>query len=264
MSEIHGAVGSYVVNALDGAELDEFEAHLAVCETCRHEVVELAETAGHLGSMVETAPPPALRQSVLSAIQQVRPMPPLGGEEPAPTAHSVPTGPARNDSTDAPVAAVDELAVRRSRRTIRGLTLAVAAAMVIALALGGWVADLRSDRQAQVAEASREQQLLAAPDTKVYTKTLQGATVKFVVSQSRNEALFVGSEVPDPGADRDYQLWTLRGTTPIPDSVFSGGTRLTWLTGGIDSATALAVTVEPRGGSRTGQPTTPVLVSVAL
>ena len=28
MSEIHGAVGSYVVNALDPDEMDEFEAHL--------------------------------------------------------------------------------------------------------------------------------------------------------------------------------------------------------------------------------------------
>ena len=33
MSEVHSAVGSYVVNALDGTELDEFEEHLAVCET---------------------------------------------------------------------------------------------------------------------------------------------------------------------------------------------------------------------------------------
>ena len=38
MSEIHGAVGSYVVNALDPDELDEFEAHLAVCPTCSREV----------------------------------------------------------------------------------------------------------------------------------------------------------------------------------------------------------------------------------
>ena len=41
MSEIHGAVGSYVVNALDPDELEEFEAHLAVCPTCIREVQEL-------------------------------------------------------------------------------------------------------------------------------------------------------------------------------------------------------------------------------
>ena len=45
MSEIHGAVGSYVVNALDPDELEEFEAHLAVCPTCSREVVEFGETA---------------------------------------------------------------------------------------------------------------------------------------------------------------------------------------------------------------------------
>ena len=48
MSEIHGAVGSYVVNALDPDELDEFEAHLAVCPTCSREVQEFGETAAEL------------------------------------------------------------------------------------------------------------------------------------------------------------------------------------------------------------------------
>ena len=38
MSEIHGAVGSYVANALDPDELNEFEAHLAVCPTRAREV----------------------------------------------------------------------------------------------------------------------------------------------------------------------------------------------------------------------------------
>ena len=48
MSEIHGAVGSYVVNALDPDELHEFEAHLAVCPTCSREIQEFGETAAEL------------------------------------------------------------------------------------------------------------------------------------------------------------------------------------------------------------------------
>ena len=83
MSEIHGAVGSYVVNALDPSELDEFEAHLAVCPTCSREVVEFAETAAELSLLATaTAPPPELRNSILSAISEVRVLPPLEDVEP--------------------------------------------------------------------------------------------------------------------------------------------------------------------------------------
>jgi hypothetical protein len=276
MSEIHGAVGSYVVNALDGAELSEFESHLAVCETCRREVVEFSETAGHLGSLVETTPPPALRSSILAAIQQVRPLPP---EAPAPTGEPVspptliPTvtepdgdqdrGREVVDAADGS-APIDELAVRRSRRTTRILALVAAAALVVALGLGGWVANLRQDRQAPVAASTAEAQLLAAPDLRVVTTKLQnGGEASFRVSKSLNKALFVGENLPSPGADKDYQLWTIKGTAAVPDSVFAGGAiQKTWLSGDVSVADGAAVTIEPRGGSTV--PTQPVLGSVEL
>ena len=76
MSEIHGAVGSYVVNALDPDELEEFEAHLAVCPTCSREVREFGETAAELALLASAPPPPAaLRGSILSAISEIRPLP---------------------------------------------------------------------------------------------------------------------------------------------------------------------------------------------
>ena len=91
MSEIHGAVGSYVVNALDPDELDEFEAHLAVCPTCAREVREFGETAAELSLLASaTPPPPALRSSILAAIAEVRPLPP---EPPAETAAAEPSPP---------------------------------------------------------------------------------------------------------------------------------------------------------------------------
>ena len=59
MSEIHSAVGAYVVNALDADELEEFEAHLAVCPTCSREVVEFGETAAELSLLASAPQPPA-------------------------------------------------------------------------------------------------------------------------------------------------------------------------------------------------------------
>lgn len=268
MSEIHGAVGSYVVNALDGAELKEFEAHLAVCDTCRREVVEFSETVAQLGSLVESPPPPALRTSVLSAIREVRPLPPEEQVAPRDEGGKTDTLPmVRAEHSATPAAAVDELAVRRQRRGTRLLALAVAATMVVALALGGWVANLRQDRQAQIAQANLETQLFTAPDAKYYTRTMKnGVPVTFVVSRSLDKALLLGN-LPSPGADKAYQLWTLttngKTTVPAPDNVFDGGrARKAWFGNDVKAADGVAVTVEPRGGSKT--PTTDLLVSVPL
>ena len=70
MSEIHGAVGSYVVNALDGDEREEFEAHLAVCPTCTREVQEFCETAAELSLLASAAS--AVREITHRAGERVR------------------------------------------------------------------------------------------------------------------------------------------------------------------------------------------------
>jgi anti-sigma-K factor RskA len=251
MSEIHGAVGSYVVNALDDDELNEFEAHLAVCETCQREVVEFSETAAHLGQLVEAAPPPALRDSVMSAIKNVRPLPP---ELPAQREDHEPNVPVVHTAGQTAAEPVpDELALRRQRRAARLLSFALAAALVVALGLGGWVVSLDRQRDAQVAESNRETQLLAAPDAKVYTQTMKnGVPVTFVVSKTSDQALLIGKNLPDPGPGKAYQLWTLkdRGTVAVPNNTFDGGsTRKAWFGSGVQAADAVAVTIEPEGGS---------------
>src|SRR6478752_1539938 len=91
MSEIHGAVGSYVVNALDPDELDEFEAHLAVCPTCSREVHEFGETVAELSLLASVTPPAELRGSILAAVSQVRPLPPEPLAELAPVEAEAPS-----------------------------------------------------------------------------------------------------------------------------------------------------------------------------
>lgn len=265
MSEIHGAVGSYVVNALDPSELDEFEAHLAVCPTCSREVVEFCETAAELSLLAQpTMPPPSLRSSVLSAIKDVRPLPPLPlapvaadlqVDAPAETS----TRPRRalvevardNSPTPQPQPQpVDELALRRARRRTRVLALAVAAAMVVALGFGGWVVNLTQARQQQVAEAGRETQLYTAPDVKIYSKTMtNGGKVSFVVSKSLNQALFVGNDVPTAGVDQTYEMWTIANKAATADNLVAGGTFKQWFKGPVDQAEQLAVTIEQAGGA---------------
>jgi hypothetical protein len=287
MSEIHGAVGSYVVNALDDSELQEFVEHLAVCDTCSREIVEFSETSAELSAMVSTPPPAALRGSILSAIREVRPLPP---ELPVAVERDLVSTPRRaypadaedsrsvlamtpstRSSVDQPV---DELGRRRQRRTSRILTFAVAAAMVVALALGGWVVTLVQQRQAQVADAGRQRQaqvadarrqteLLTAPDAKVYAKTMaNGAKVSFVVSKTLDKAMLIG-DLPDPGQGKQYQLWTIdKAKKATPDALVDGGTASAWFTGPVSSSAALAVTIEPSGGSQ--EPTLPILANTPV
>jgi hypothetical protein len=260
MSEIHGAVGSYVVNALDPAELDEFEAHLAVCPTCSREVVEFCETAAELSLLATiSAPPPELRSSVLSAISGVRVLPPIlpplsdtadGTEDDIPPRRAVPSSPAQ-PSVSAPI---DELALRRARRRTRVLSLAVAAAMVVALSLGGWAFSLNRAQQQQIASASAETQLFAAPDVKIYPVPLSsGGQASFVVSKQLDKALFVGKDLPDVGS-QTFELWTVAAQSdPAPAGlVKGGGDRKQWFNGPIASSAALAVSLEKAGGATAG------------
>ncbi len=253
MSEIHGAVGSYVIDALDPAELDEFEAHLAVCPTCSQEVVEFCETAAELSLLAGApGPPPALRTSILSAIAEVRPLPPeLPAERPEAARPQVV---ARVEQV------VDELAVRRQQRRTRILTLAVAAVTIVALSMGGWVFSLVQNRQSQVAEATLENQLMTAPDVKVLaTRTVNGGQVSFVSSKQLNKALLVTQDLPATDAAHRYQLWTLQGAKleiATPDNLLDGGTRKQWFRGPVAESSGLAVTIEPSAGSQ--QPTLPI------
>ncbi|MET1007837.1 MAG: anti-sigma factor [Propionibacteriaceae bacterium] len=264
MSEIHVAVGSYVVDALDDDERAEFEAHLANCESCQREVVEFAETTAQLAALSEATPPPALRGSILSAIREVRPLPPVDPEAQSlddQRQQVVTQSSSSTESTPEPV--LDELSVRRNRRPTRVLAFAVAAAMVVALALGGWVVNLVQERQAQVAASNAMTELLSAPDVQVYKKTMNGAPVSFAVSKSLNRAVITGTNVPTLPEGKTYQLWTLEGAAAVPNNLFNGGELVqTWFDGGVQQATGVAVTIEPASGSQA--PTAPTVADASL
>lgn len=261
MSEIHGAVGSYVINALDPIELEEFEAHLEVCPTCSREVVEFCETAAELSLLAPTpTPPPALRTSILAAIKDVRPLPPeMPVAEPTPRRAMLAT--VTDPSPTPPV--VDELELRRQKRRTRVLALAVAAVTVVALSMGGWAISLVRDRQAQVASASLETQLFSAPDVKITaTTTENGGQVSFVSSKSMNRALFVTRNLPTTDPSQKYQLWTLQGDQVTPDALLDGGSRKQWFDHALADSTGLAVTIEPKAGSQV--PTLPIQASASI
>ena len=66
--DLHDLTAAYALDALDPAEAEAYEAHLSQCEECRAQLAELSEPATALAfGAVAPAPPPRLREAILSA-----------------------------------------------------------------------------------------------------------------------------------------------------------------------------------------------------
>jgi anti-sigma factor RsiW len=282
---MHEDAAAYALTALDAAELAEFEAHLATCAFCQREVAEFRNTAAKLSLLT---PSPRLRQNVLAGIQQV---PQLPAENEADDERPVtPAEPIRRTSTDTPTrptgprralldseipdepdtGRVDELELHRQRRRNRILRGLVAAILIIMVGAGGITYTVVQQRQAEVAaKAAFEEQLLRAEDVRVVvTPTLQGGgRCTFIVSRKLNRALYLGTQMPDPGQGRHYQLWTATGTVTenvpaLDNPVPHVRPWREYFRGNVAEADLLAVSIESDGSSPT-EPTPGQLIAVA-
>jgi anti-sigma factor RsiW len=284
MSDIHASVGSYAVDALSPVERAEFEAHLDDCPSCRWEAAEFGETLASLSSLTATAPPAALRDSVLAAVTGVRqvggqreqrpadrdrPAEDEAGEvEPAPRRALAPVTELRplephevvpleehpSEVPDEPwlgmAAALSEDMGRLSRWQERVLGAVLAVALVVALVLGGWLYVSRQQIQTQETRAQQETQLLTAPDAEFHRDSVRGAPVSFVVSKQRNEVLVVGRDLDSPGTDSVYLLWAVKdGATAKVGVVGGGDSRQLFSNDQIHDAERILLTLEraPRG-----------------
>jgi anti-sigma factor RsiW len=291
MSDIHESAGSYALNALDSAELIEFEAHLATFPACQSEVAEFCETAAELSLLSLATPPPALRDNILTAIQNTPQVAaddtdqgtagPDAGNGSRPPEQAVravrSSGPRRAlpgtevpDEPDEPepAARVDELDLRRQRRRSRLLTGLVAAMLALTVGLGGVIYTLVQARQAQVAQISLEQELYAAPDV-TFSEPIElkgGGKATFVFSEQLNRAQFIATDLPDPGPDKRYQLWTMIGPEPkwVLATSITRDTQITerepavkvFFSGDVARADWLCVSLEPRDNT-SNRPTVP-------
>jgi anti-sigma-K factor RskA len=232
MSDIHALSGAYAVDALDDDERTLFEQHLAACPECRAEVRSFCETAALLGETEAQTPPPTLRDSVLSGIGAVRPLPP--------------------ETTEATPAA--EAPAGGTVTTLRRRTLPIlAAAAAILIALGVVVAHPWTGGSSR---ANLAEQIQKAPDAVRITESVKGGgTLTIVRSASLKRAVMIGSDVPSPKAGTTYELWLQQpGQGMVSAGLMTDVTEPTVLTGDAATAEAAAVSVEPETGS--SQPTT--------
>ncbi|WP_424347703.1 anti-sigma factor [Kocuria sp. CH-021] len=255
---VHADAALYAVDALEPGERAAFELHLRGCAACREEVAAFGEVGAHLASAVAEPPPAALRANVLAAVRGT-PQEQRSGHRAAD-----PADPADPGAGDTSPGTVVPLAPRpRPRR--RWLAAAAAAVLLPGAALGGWALGTQSEQREQqlvAQEQDRQARLLSAPDVTTRQLEVDGRPATLVVSAQEDAALFVASGLTGPGEGREYQLWLVQGGTPVPDVHFGGGDVQVWLDGDVGRAAAVAMTVEPAGGSET--PTPPVLATAEI
>ncbi len=274
--DLHHLSGAYAVDALDDAERTSFEQHLAVCADCRAEVSELSATAHSLGSLTETAPPPALRAAVLTGIARVRPLPPLTEDAAAPAPAAAATGAPTPPSTLAPPAEVTEpgpgevgpdagetvVPIGRHRRPRRTAWLAAAVAAAV-LAIGGIVWSPWSD---DTAPPSPLAAVTTATDAQRTSSTRGGVTTEVVYSKQLGKAAISVKGLAPAPSGKTYQLWYIGAGGTITSAglfaVDADGNGQALLAGQATATDKVAVSVEPTGGSQ--QPTTDPLVVLPL
>ncbi|MFE9922029.1 anti-sigma factor domain-containing protein [Streptomyces sp. NPDC005774] len=256
--DLHSLAAPYALDALEPAERIRFERHLTTCRRCAAEVRVLAEDAVRLAWSTAAPAPPALRDRVMAAVRATPQDPAPGTQEqkgaraPQLPPHVWGTGPV--PQTGGP---------RRMPLFVPFATATAAAALVVA-ALFAVQANRTQDQLTAERDRGREiAHVLAAPDALASSgRDARGGTIGVIASASERSAVVTLGGYDNPPNGRVRQLWLMRpGAQPRSLGLFESDAPL--VASDLDiSATSLAVTVEPGGGSP--QPTTQPVVQLAL
>ena len=220
---------AYVLGALSETERQEFEEDLAAHPERQAEVEELGAVAGLLAlSPQEHEPPPQLRSRILEAV---------GGE----ATH------AAEDRRSASAWIGELLKVRN---------LALGAAALLVIGLFSWSMLLREE--VQDLQASQQRTIVLEG-----SGVAEEARAEVVVLES-GRAVLMAENMPPVPEDRTMQIWVIEDDDPEPGGLFEPDDEMVAaaITHPLRGADAIAVTVEPDGGSR--EPTSHPMLTAKL
>ncbi|GAA1268690.1 anti-sigma factor [Kitasatospora nipponensis] len=240
--DLHTLTGAYAAHALPEAERRQFEGHLATCDACAQEVREFTATLARLGAAEALTPPPELKVRVMGRIGSVR--------QAAPS----PSGPGADDGR--PMGPDGRPVTGRGRAGRRAARFALAASVALAALLGG-IAYQQHDQahqaRSQVAQLQEQQarfsSLLTAPDARTSTASAGAAVGTVVWSPSRGQAGFLASGLPALSEGKTYELWFDDAGTMRPAGLLPASSGALLLSGPVNGAVGVGVTLEPAGGS---------------
>ena len=227
---------AFVLGALPEEERREFEEYLAAHPERQAEIDELGAVAGLLAlSPREQEPSPELRRSIMDVVE-------AEAERPRARSGSV-------------------LAGLRKFLSIRNLALGAAALLVIGLfswnmVLQGEMRDLQS--RVQSMQASEGDSRMVALEGSGPARQVSAD----VMILEDHRAVLMAEDMPPVPEDKTFQIWVIEKDVPRPSGVFEVGEDQVAVVveNPVEGADAIAVTVEPEGGSP--EPTTePMLVA---
>jgi anti-sigma-K factor RskA len=237
-ADIHTLAGAYALDALPPDEERFFESHLSQCAACRQEVAELRATAAVLASGAAEPAPQGLRERVLAQIDVTRQEPPI---------------------LDGDV----EDQISRTTRLKATLTSVAAAALIVIVGLTAVVARLNGRLDDLEARSGEVYQVLAAEDVRTVEMSTDGGNARVIVSESAGKGVFLAQGLDEAPEGKVYELWLIQDGQPAPAGLFEPdqeGATVQILAGDVSRADAVAVTIEPEGGSP--QPTSdPIMVA---
>ena len=213
---------AYALGALSEQERREVEDYLGEHPELRAEVDDLRSVANLLAlSPREYEPSPKLRRELLRRISSSPGTTPAADTSPRQTTLRRLFGPG-------------------------GLAAAAALALV-AIGMFAWNASLQEENQTLQGELEGQQKSYALQSTGA-VQEVHGEVVRL----GDERAVLVADDLPSPPEGETYQAWILRGDVPEPAGLFEpndAGAAAAPLEGSIEGADAVAVTVEPSGGS---------------
>ncbi len=240
--DTHDLVGAYCTDALDPAERERFESHLAECPACRAEAATTFEALALMAAAHAVPPPPHLEDAIVDAARAA--LPPAQG---APSGPQVPTA-----EGSVPGDAPGAQGTRAATWHRAALWFAAAAAGALLFA-GGVVVGSRSAVDPVADDMTTLVAVASAPDAHFLTMDIMGTQSRVVMSGEMDKSALVASDLPKPAKGMCYQVWrvTTDGSMEsagvfIPDE---DGHIAVALTGPARDVVKFVITIEPPGGS---------------
>ena len=230
---------AYALHALPAAERAMVEEYLAAHPDAMNDVVMLKEAAAMLPySVPPLTPSPQLRVRLMADVYQEA-LADMTGVEERPRAAT-------------PVS-LDSARARRQRGII--WPFAAVILLVLTIGFGGWAAALSRDLSGKDRVIATQSSAIAASGTaKPIAGTTANASTRGELLRLANDqaAVLTISGLPPLANGNVYEVWFVAGNTPVSAGLFSPNPDGSWsglVRGDVTNAQAIAISVEPPGGS---------------
>jgi anti-sigma-K factor RskA len=249
--EAQELLGVYALNAVDGEERRELDAHIEECLRCSSELDALREAASAMGDVGEPASPEIWQRISEHLYDDVS-----GSQVPPIRALELPT------AVVTPLRSVHGRRPRRLAYSVGAFAVA-AAALVGVLSLNLASADNRVNQLQNAIALQGHNAALAAEESPGHVDVTLNAAHDPGIAQFvllKGHGYLLSSAMAPLSTTKTYQLWVIIGGKSISIGLMGHApTTVMFTIAGALRPSELAVTVEPAGGSAV--PTTPIIAS---